>query len=385
MPESQNCFYPSPRVGDKVSKTVMLAMLFGGSTVTLLVSASSGNSLFSILMAVFFVLLTLVMLVAVVEMRQFWYRFGEMPLVLDPFPGAIGGQVGGKIQLCSPPKQSQCSVVLSCLYQENLIWQQESVARYANLSGGNVWLFCFDVPDDLPASASKPDSDAPYVWRLVLKLGEGTLLLRGPEGNWVYEIPVLPTRQRSAIHPDDWVKSPAGVLPTLTPDQCEAAGFPAGASVVHYRMFGDQFIPAALVGFLGLMAVTGAVLAADTTLVGMMSLVFFGSAGMLLIWIGTTLLFTSLTVVMDGSNLSVKHAFLGWTIDFIAVPYASIASIQMQDSGHSRFIRQNGQNLPNYRVVAQLANGSSLPLTQVIEGEAVAGQAVAYFKAAMMR
>lgn len=91
MPESQNCFYPSPRVGDKVSKTVMLAMLFGGSTVTLLVFASSGNSLFTILMAVFFVLLTLAALVAVVEMRQFWYRFGEMPLMLDPFPGAIGG------------------------------------------------------------------------------------------------------------------------------------------------------------------------------------------------------------------------------------------------------------------------------------------------------
>lgn len=389
----QNRFYPSPRVGDKVSKAVMLAMLFIGSTVSLFVLSSSQN-LFTLLMTGFFVLLTLVTLVAVVEMRQFWYRFGEMPLMLDPLPGSIGGQVGGQIRLCSPPKQGRCSVVLSCVYRdsyarkdkhrESLIWQQESVAQYANLPSGGALLFCFDVPDDLPASEGKPDADAPYVWRLVAKMGEGTLILGGQEGNCVYEIPVQPPRQLSSIHPDDWVRPSAGSLPVLTPAQCAAAGFPAGVSVVRYRMLGDQFIPAALMLFVGLMALAWAVLATDTTLMGMVSRFFLGGIGMFFLWICVTLLFSSLTVVLDGSKVSVKHAVLGWTTDFRTIPCSSIVRIQMQDSGHSRYMRQNGQELPSYRIVAILTNGSSLYLTKVIEGEVAAGQAVAYFQAAMM-
>ncbi len=108
-------------------------------------------------------------------------RFGRLELLPDPFPGSIGGNVGGTIKLnenYNPAIKYQ--LVLSCIYiyytsggrnnsrsrHERLIWQREGIARSDSCEKGTKLDFCFDIPEGLPETTNGSDH---HEWRLELK------------------------------------------------------------------------------------------------------------------------------------------------------------------------------------------------------------------------
>ncbi len=136
-------------------------------------------------------------------------RFGKVLVEMDPFPGAIGGHVGGRIQISrlayntALEPASHLSVRLECVHsymagsgdsrsrRESIKWAEEGQPGIESYGRGVTLAFRFDVPDNLPES-DVDQKDAYYFWRLTVKAQT-----RGVDLNRQYNLPVFKTRKMS--------------------------------------------------------------------------------------------------------------------------------------------------------------------------------------------
>lgn len=165
-----------------------------------LLEFNKGNT--AALVGLLFPLVGAGLLVWAIKEWRAYKRFGPAPLQMDPYPGSIGGQVGGVIEVNLPyDREVGFSVKLSCLKiyysgsgknrkrREDLVWQDEGYAttRATGISGNKTRLeVLFDVPEDLPES--QVPSNYYHLWRLTVKAD-----LPGADFNRSYEIPVFAT------------------------------------------------------------------------------------------------------------------------------------------------------------------------------------------------
>jgi len=133
-----------------------------------------------------------------------WRRFGPAPVTLDPFPGSIGGHVGGTIVLNIPfDPAARYQLILNNLHsyvsgsgknrgrKEEAEWQDTMVAFTEPGASGTRLIFRFDIPEGLDASDTDQD-DSYYLWRLNLRAElPGTVIDRD------YDIPVYATSAQS--------------------------------------------------------------------------------------------------------------------------------------------------------------------------------------------
>jgi Protein of unknown function (DUF3592) len=135
-----------------------------------------------------------------------WRRFGQAPVTLDPFPGSIGGHVGGTIDLRLPfDATAKFRVTLTNLHStisgggnnrnrsEKALWQDAMVAHAEPCALGTRLVFRFDVPEGLGESDTEHD-DSYKLWRLNLAAD-----LPGTDLDRNYEIPVYATAQQSRL------------------------------------------------------------------------------------------------------------------------------------------------------------------------------------------
>ena len=135
-----------------------------------------------------------------------WRKFGPTPLVLDPFPGALGGHVGGWVETRIPfDREHRYAVTLSCLKSavtgsgkdrkrsESVKWQTDGLCHTERGGSGTLLRFRFDVPAGLPAT-DMHKSGSYFLWRATI-----TAELDGPDFDRSFEIPVFPTAERSGI------------------------------------------------------------------------------------------------------------------------------------------------------------------------------------------
>jgi len=136
-----------------------------------------------------------------------WRKFGQSHLQLDPFPGSIGGQAGGTIELHYPYDPAHNYIVtLSSLHSyetgsgknrrrsERVNWQSTTVAHSEAGIYGTRLVFRFDVPEGLPPSDVAPESSDYELWRVNVSAA-----LPGVDLCQDYEIPVFPTAQKSGL------------------------------------------------------------------------------------------------------------------------------------------------------------------------------------------
>jgi len=134
-----------------------------------------------------------------------WRRFGPAPILLDPFPGSIGGHVGGTVEVKLPYSSSaRFSLTLTSLYSHisgsgknrsrtsSAKWQDTQIAHSTSGARGTRLSFRFDVPDNLHESDAEQNEDEYYLWQLNLKAE-----LPGADIDRDYEIPVYATQQQS--------------------------------------------------------------------------------------------------------------------------------------------------------------------------------------------
>ena len=162
------------------------------------------NDNYLALVALVFPLVGIGLLVWAIRRTLEWRRFGPAPVQLDPFPGAIGGHVGGTIDLNLPyDADAKFQLTLTNIHsymsnsgknrsqKEKARWQDTIIAHSEPASSGTRLTFRFDVPEGLKASDTERD-DSYYLWRLNLVAD-----IPGTDLDRDYEIPVFPTGEQS--------------------------------------------------------------------------------------------------------------------------------------------------------------------------------------------
>jgi len=135
-------------------------------------------------------------------------RFGRVLFTMDPFPGAIGGHIGGNIQVKNldylrAREAQNLSVTLECVYsyvsgsgknrsrRESIKWAERGQPKIDNAIEGVNLVFRFDVPENLP-QADVEQSGAYHFWRLSVSAE-----VPGIDLNRSYNIPVFATGETS--------------------------------------------------------------------------------------------------------------------------------------------------------------------------------------------
>ncbi len=133
--------------------------------------------------------------------------YGRMPLTLNPYPGSIGGQLGGTIPINIEHYDIQKSAVeLHCTgytksgddNRQDIRWNETMVPSLKNTINGQELAFCFDLnndKNDLPESQAS-ESRPYHAWTMFLEitLKDGSILKRKYE-----DLPVFKTHQKSTI------------------------------------------------------------------------------------------------------------------------------------------------------------------------------------------
>ncbi len=154
--------------------------------------------------AYIFFLIGLILVIIAIRMTLRWQRFGVIELQLDPFPGSIGGHVGGTLLITrNTDLNASYQITLECIYsyrvsdgekssrREDRLWMEQGLAKAQPVQNGMQLSFRFDVPKDLPEADIKRGNSY-YLWRLRLhSVVNGTPLDRS------YEIPVFKTAESS--------------------------------------------------------------------------------------------------------------------------------------------------------------------------------------------
>ena len=144
-----------------------------------------------------------------------WNRFGPTPVTLDPFPGSIGGHVGGTIDIRLPyDSAARFKFTLTNLRsymsgsgksrsrKEKAIWQDAQYAHTEPGVSGSRVTFRFDVPTGTTESDASRRNDSYHLWRLNVNAD-----LPGADLDRDFEIPVYATATESSELPERAVES----------------------------------------------------------------------------------------------------------------------------------------------------------------------------------
>lgn len=157
-----------------------------------------GNQLMWV--ALLFPLVGLGLLVWAMRQTLAWRRFGVTLLELDPFPGAIGGDIGGTLELRLPyHPRHPFRVTLTCLHVytrrsgnrnetvRDAKWQDEQPAVVEPGLRGTRLRFLFHTPADLPdSSEASKGNNGRYEWTVQI-----SARLPGADFDRSWKIPVL--------------------------------------------------------------------------------------------------------------------------------------------------------------------------------------------------
>lgn len=133
-----------------------------------------------------------------------WHRYGPFRVTLDPLPGQVGGDVGGRIALRVPYREDDPYVItLQCVRscpserkgerEELVVWEERLVPHLQAPVFGDELRFRFEPPAHLPPGEGVAESY--HFWRLSL-----TGPAKGPFAfERTYELPVQRGEGRSTV------------------------------------------------------------------------------------------------------------------------------------------------------------------------------------------
>lgn len=313
-------------------------------------------------------------------------RYGDVRLVLDPFPGAIGGHFGATMVLPLAYQPGRCfAVTLRCIYhyrsrsagdddsrsRESVVWQAEGVAQVEPHADGIQLGMRFDVPGGLPATESA--DGAHHAWRLEVQSAEPALTFARS-----FDVPVYATGASSARLWLDAAQHPQ--VQQLRAAQVRAVSelepIPGGVRLyLPYGRAWKEGLLLVVVGgvFFGAGLLTGR--AGASALVVALS----GGVGGALLVFAFYLLCNSLRVQLDRQGLRTERRLLGLMLVRHQAPAQDIARLVVRESYSS----QSGtQHVTFYRIQVEMKNGKKITVADSLRGRAAAEQLLAVLGAA---
>lgn len=320
-----------------------------------------------------------------VKLTREWRRFGVTPLTMDPFPGAIGGDVGGEVELNVPYVHNlRCEVTLSSLYSymsgsgknrsrsERVVWQDSGYVQVERTAKGMKLRFRFAVPDGL--HASEEESGDYYFWRVNIKAE-----LPGSDLDRSFTIPVYATAEKSRYqHLDSGKTVPQG-MPELTAESLLPLRRNGMLQELYYPMFRQPGLSIGLSVIGMVFAITGIVLWGKAAQEGG-GLYFMGAIftflGSLTALIGFYTALNTLYVAWDGKRVVTIRRLLGITLRWHSAYYHEISEVVLRKGTMSN--QKGDSHQINYHVVAKTPRGE-LVLAENLDSHSKAKLVVAFF------
>lgn len=314
-----------------------------------------------------------------------WNRFGPAPLTLDPFPGSIGGHVGGTIEVNLPyDSNAQFSLTLTNLYSyvsgsgknrsrtERAEWQDTQVAHVSSGAKGSRLSFRFDLPQNLSQSTADQSADSYYIWRLNLKAD-----LPGVDIDRDYEIPVYATGETSTQLSEFSIKQARREQNRIDVEVIEnlvEVSYEAGGRVMRFPMGRNL-----LSGFVGL--IFGAIFTGvGWYLISYEGHLFmggvFGLVGLLIVISAFYFVLNSLEVVQEGGDIRTVRRILGIPVRRGQMRRADFVRFKKTASSRT----QSGkQHVIRYTISAVERNGQELLVGEGFKGASQAAAAADFF------
>lgn len=327
------------------------------------------------------------LVVNVLRLTFAWRRFGMTPLKMDPFPGVIGGDVGGEILVNLPYDPTmRCEVTLSCIHSyvsgsgknrsrhESVHWQDHGYAKIIRAANRIRLQFKFNVPDNLPQS--EEHSDNYNLWRLHIDAA-----LPGSDLSRTFEIPVfkVPEKQ-SSITFDSPTYRPTGMAKLKALSLLPLVRSSGSTLELYYPMLRQALMNLTILIFGGFFAGMGGFLWTEAAREGVM---LYAMASIFCLVGGGIMLaaiygfFNSLRVRFDERTVEVTRKFLGFTLKQKVLDYRNISGISMQKSGTST--QSGGKHRIQYEVYAQSGQEKTV-LAEQLESHSKAKLVAEYFQ-----
>ncbi|MBU3068219.1 hypothetical protein KOI40_00120 [Aestuariicella sp. G3-2] len=193
----------------------VFALIFGGVSSVVLIAGHDELSRklargdYLVLLVLLFPLVSVFLLAQAIKLTREWRRYGATPFHMDPYPGAIGGQMGGYVDLGIPQQDAgefEAALVLfrrtrrrsgnETKTTDSVVWQRKvplhtEACRVQNAERGTRVRVLVDVPEGLQAS-QVPDNDYHY-WRLSIKALDKKVAF---QRSW--ELPMFPSQAKAS-------------------------------------------------------------------------------------------------------------------------------------------------------------------------------------------
>lgn len=337
---------------------------------------------YAALLALLFPAVGIGLLVWALRRSREWYRFGATPLTLDPFPGSIGGHVGGTMELSMPyDPLLEINVSLTSLQsyvsgsgknrsrREKALWQDSQLAKLSSAQNGTRLTCRFNVPESLRESDAVRGGGTYHLWRLNV-----SSQLAGADLNRDFDIPVYATAALSAQITDRQFDAAARQNDVLAEqsarDKIKFSYAGMGKSIVYSagRHLGGS-IGASLVG--AIFAGVGWFLltAESERFIGSVFLFLGSLVGLGGLYMGLN----SLQVSSSAGRLHTVRRILGIPVSRRSMRLDQIARVY-KDSGMQT--QSGGKHVMYYSVYAKDIGGKKLCLGEGFTGDSEAEAAI---------
>lgn len=356
---------------------------------------------YAALLGLLFPLVGIFLLKKAWNLTREWRRFGIIELEMDPFPGAIGGHVGGRLLIEGTyQNDSRYNVELACVHsyvsgsgknrsrRESVLWSENGAAHStitASSSGTGTRLsFRFDVPDNLPGSDVGQSGDY-YLWRIKLSSD-----IPGANLDRDYNIPVFRTEDRTSSVQHDvsgqaakirakaaevsQMALSAGQLDQTALDRSVRFSEHGGVSRFYYPMFRNKaltliaFIFAAGFGFASYSMATefgGGVMG----IVVMIFSIPFAIVGLLATIAAIYLPLNNLRVIIGKGTLQVTRRLFIVPIKRHQLATYDIARLEVERSGSTG---QGSKKVVHFKISAHTKHKNKITIAEDVDGEDLA-------------
>ena len=350
------------------------------------------------LIGLLFPIIGIYLLYKAIKMTLEYRRFGIIKLMMDPYPGSIGGHVGGSLVVKQPYQlKTNYKIELECVYSyvsgsgedssrsERIRWAEEGIAKVESAIEGVKLSFRFNIPDNLPEADSEQNGDY-YFWRLRLRAD-----MPGIDLDREYNIPVLATGEQSKWISHDLSAQASErreIEASISKSAIERGDFSdtaLGKSMriydrpnelkLYHPMFRNKFLTFFAAIFAG--AFGGACWAvfsnfAGTGIIGIFAIVFmipFALIGLIATICTLYLLFNNLTVRIRDKQVHVIRRLFIFPIINKHFKEKEITRLSTEKLGSSG---QGNKKIEHYKILAHYNTGKTTTIAEGIEGEELA-------------
>ena len=385
-PWLENKKWSSPTIysGAKTSMIVLwlFTLVFGGLSSVVLVAGYAemlrdfqrGEHLVALVLL--FPFISLVMLNLSVRMTRDWLRYGKTPLQMDPYPGAIGGEAGGYVDLnLAFHSRNQFEVKLA-LYRltvsnsgketrtdEKIIWQCDVPVHMESVGDGTRIRFLTEVPAG--KRESENSSRDYHLWRFIVNGVNKSLRF-----NRIWEVPMF------AVQHCDHSGKASMSLPAMAQAKLEQRQLNELAQITEITQQGDniwmRFSPKNTRSISAMMFVFGAIffsIGVGMTMVDQaMSWLFviaFGGIGGVILLAGIYGLGKELRVCVNPTEVQTKRFWFGLALVNKSYTRDTIKSMYIESS---MSMNSSKGSIQYYKLKLKFKDGSNKPIAFGIDG-----------------